>query len=523
MTFRDGVPIMNIEGVGEVEHPAWIGTYALAYMDAESFYGCNVEVNDEYAQNCVEWYKKNLTETGRSLYGWAYLFDSTYNDQTIHAPWYSSFGQAVGIDALVSWHQKTGDREALEIAKKAAEMLFTPLKEGGLLFREGDDIWFEEIPLTDSEPSHILNAQLRTCISLQKLYQATQEEKYLQWYETGIQSLLNWLPLYDAGYWLRYDLNPKKEGLLFRFNDVYGGTLPELAIDRIRLTDPMTGESIEIDAGEAGDMDATGGCYLAGLDWQAEETVDGRSVRRLAGVRAGDRLGSESKPNTYFYFDLPSQWRSNLRVDWYELTIVYKDEKRARMAVEQRSIAPGAEFLKMRDGSLLLTGNGHWREWRVPLRISDLGWPVGMLYAEKHLQYLEWLEKYSPEMAEWTVVARGYMNGVTCDLAPERNLRIVEAVKQPETFQTTPIDDFSLDADGVVLQHFSSDATTETTGYSPYIIAYQALYANVAGYSCEREPAYQWLNDHKIPIGDGYTWTYGFPNAYNDVEQKAGW
>ena len=51
--FRNGIPIMNIENVGEVQHPAWIATYALGYMGAESWYELGVKPSDVYATNCI--------------------------------------------------------------------------------------------------------------------------------------------------------------------------------------------------------------------------------------------------------------------------------------------------------------------------------------------------------------------------------------------------------------------------------------------------------------------------------------
>lgn len=569
-SFRDGVPVMNIEGIGEVDHPAWISIYALAYMGQESYYHVDVDPSDEYAENCIDWLKENAKPNEEGLLGWSYTFDSTYNDVSIEAPWYSAYGQACGIDALVHWYEKTGDEQALEIARESAEMIFTPIAEGGTLFTSGDLVWFEEIPSADEEPSHILNGHMRACIALRLLYNATGDATYQQWYDKGMTSLLEWLPLYDTGYWLRYDLNPKKEGLLFRLNDPEGGTLDELAIDEIRLTDPLTGESVTIDVGAQGDMDAASGSYLAGLDWQAESTLDGRTVRRLVAAETESDYGvTDTKPNTYIYLDLPGEWTDDLRTEWFELTIVYKDEQEGRMVLEQRSIAPDEEYVAMRDGELLLTGSGEWREWTIPLRPSDLGWPVGELYGEKHVQYLDVLAEDSPDLAQWADVARGYLNAarMKMDAAEQiEEIQIVEAQEMVLPEQSTVfIPYLSVDEDGVAVMHYATPDAEEiewgevvlysegTDGcYSPYIIACQAL-SNTGAYAfmegdpsvlgdvypfwgeyewilkdtaleqAPPEAAFRWFEENEIEVGDGLVWTMDEGNAYNDLVQEPGW
>lgn len=568
-SFVDGVPVLDIEGIGKVDHPAWIATYALGYMGVESYYVLDVDQSDTYAENCINWLKENAQEKEAGLVGWSYSFDSTYNDVTITAPWYSGFGQACGIEALVRWYEKTGDQEALELAEESAQMLFEPIAEGGLLFSSGDDIWFEEIPTTDQEPSHILNGHMRACIALHLLYDATGDESVLEWYDRGIDTLESWLPMYDAGYWLRYDLNPKKEGLLFRFNNPEGGTLMELAIDEIRLTDPLTGESTVIDVGAEGDMDPASGSYLAGLDWQVESTPDGHTVRRLVAAEVESDYGTSSaKPNSYFYLNLPGKWTDNLRTDWFELTITYKDEQEGRVVVEQRSIGPDEEYVAMRDGELLLSGSGEWREWTVPVRPSDLGWSVGTLYAEKHVQYLETLSAFTPELTSWTETARGYLNTAQMKLDAEAAMQNVEIVEAQETVlpeQTPTMPFFSVDDNGVVCQHVAADETIIVNGswdhtnpsiiggpvYSPYIIANQAIIgssyfrnfldgndyidtdpfwsqynwvsAKNAAELVRKEPAYTWLRENAKTVGDSLVWTFDFQNAYNDLVQEAGW
>ncbi len=409
--FDNGVPVEHIMGVGKVEHPSAIALYALAYMGDDRFDDFDVVISMDYAANCVLWLKEHAEGVGPGMKGWRYGFDNTYNDVSIQAPWYSAFGQACGIEALVCWYEKTGDEGALNLAREAAEMLFVPIEEGGQLFISGDDIWFEEIPSKEGEPSHILNGHMRALLALRRLYDASGDEEVFDWYRRGVASLVHWMPLYDTGYWIRYDLNPQKSGLLFRFNNPYGEKLPELAVDEIRLEDPVSGQSAIIDVGGQSDMKASNGNYLAGVGWQAGSLVDGHTVRRLVAVAPEPDVNTaNTKPNTYFYCKLPSVWNNNLRREWLKMTIQYKDEMRGDIVMEQRSIAPDEEFVTMRDGVLSLTGSGEWRQWSVPIRPQDLGWPVGMSYAEKHKQYLEELFNDTSELAIWEEKSKEYFH-----------------------------------------------------------------------------------------------------------------
>lgn len=555
-----GVPMIEIEGAGKQYHPAYVGIYALDYAGENSFYNMDVEKNFDKFQNCINWLKNNVRETANGLYVWEYNFDLTYNDISVKAPWHSGFGQALAIEALLSDYTLNGDKESLELAKQGAEVLLTPISQGGVLFEDGEDIWFEEIPVPIENPSHILSGHMRALIALQKLYQVTNDPKYLEWYNRGAKTLMCWLPLYDAGYWLRYDLNPKKEELLFRFQNKYGYEISEIPIDSITLSDSVSGQSVTIDVGAQ--MDAQENePRIAGIGWQAQEELDGRSVRRLLEAMPADvvteQTGEFLAPYTYFYLDLPEEWKNNLRNEDLELIIVYKDEFPANLNVQMRSIASGDAFVDLKEGDLLLTGSGEWREWIIPINAADLGWWTENTQAEKHLQYLEWLAQYSSELQTWENIAEGYLNSV---VMPD-DIVIVEAENKQLPEQSVSLNLFSWDDNGVIRQHTAGEETVIEGGlwdfkspggephYSPFIIANQAISGTefnkgvlfdvttmdldddywrkynwvIDTNKIRKEPAYKWLDDNKIAVGDGVTWAFESGNAYNDMVQEPGW
>jgi hypothetical protein len=538
----DGVPILKIEGVGEQRHPAWIAIYALAYAGAEVYDDKLLGLSDKNKfEACIRWLTDNLRRKPNGLWAWEYGFDSTYNDVSIKAPWSSAFAQATGIQALLAAYRLDGRKDHLELAKKAAQPLFVAIREGGLLFESGDDIWFEEIPAPPDNPTHILNGHMRVLLALRELADITLEPLYEKWFLRGVATLERWLPRFDAGYWLRYDLNPRKRDLLFRFANPYGFSTYSLAVDRIVLRDPVTKQEVVLDVGEVNSADAEGQERIAGTHWGQEETVQGRSVRRLV-VSKTDVFDTV---NTYFYLSLPGKWTDNLRDQEYELIIEYFDEQAAALVVQIRSIAPGAEFQDMRDGDLMLSGIGHWRRWSIPIRPSDLGFWVGESYADKHVSYLKKLAPISPRIAQWTKVAEGYRRAaLPIDLG---RTRMVKPELLPSPKQTSPRG-FSLDSNGVLMMYIAGekarldakgirDATSDIGHpvYSPYLAAIQVLLGpSYEGFrsadikpslSDVREPGLAWLLSlsNQVQVDQGIVFPFKFENAYNDITTAAPW
>ncbi|WP_175254276.1 D-glucuronyl C5-epimerase family protein [Pseudomonas sp. BMW13] len=537
-----GVPRLSIEGVGVVEHPAWTALYALAYAGVEDYDpSLGLKPDSQRFSAAIDWLKANLVQKNE-LWVWPYTFDSTYNDVSIKAPWSSAFAQAAGIQALLAHWKITGNKQSLAVARKAAQALFTPLDQGGFLFRSGDDIWFEEIPEPAANPSHILNGHMRVLLALNELAEATGDKQYQRWFSQGSDTLLRWLPQYDSGYWLRYDLNPRKDELLFRLANPYGFANPELAIDRIVLRDPLTGEESVLNVGGPGD--AEGALRIAGNDWGQIEQLNGRSVRRLRPV-AGSReaVNSEGQmvaPFSYFYLKLPGEWKDNLRKAPYELSIEYLDEAPANLEIQMRSIAPGREtFKKLNDSDLLISGKGAWRKWNVNLYPSDLGYWVGRTYANKHKEYLTLLSQRDARFSAWAKTAIAYAQ----TLESGGGFDIVQPESKVLPDQTPVLPVYSLDNNGVVLMHMprAGADVADKIGvpvYSPYIIATQAIDGqNMAGLEgflkplgidkarVGAAPALKWLldRDNQEIVSGAILYPFDFDNAYNDVVTKASW
>lgn len=563
----EGVPYLKIANVGLQRHPAMVAIYALAYAGAEVYYPNLVNLKDEKKFHaCVAWLEKNLTLQPGGLWVWLYRFDNTYNDITIRAPWSSAFAQAVGIQAFLEAYRRDGEVRYLELAKKAALPLFIPIQVGGLLYQSDPDVWFEEIPTPVDNPSHILSGHMRVLLALRALAEATGDAKIDVWFKKGLDTLNRWLPRYDAGYWLRYDLNPRKNDLLFRFANPYGLKSHPLAVDKITLRDPVDNRETILDVGS--EKDTSGVQRIAGVHWGQIEKLAGRTVRRLLPAALEDGSDEMDAPHSYFYLPLPGEWKNNLRDDWYELVVEYYDDAPANITVQMRSIAPGQTFRDLRDGDLHLSGSKRWRRWIIPVRPTDLGYWVGSGYANKHAQYLKSFEKNNDNFKGWVKIADSYFNLEALKAEDYRQVlpKLVELPKQ------TPMVLFSLDKEsGLLLQHPALPETELVNGspatiYDPvkgnvlkspvgqgivnpqgvaeqlikgreYLGLNRNLYLSenypysyrFDSDSIEREPAYKWLvdplNQH---TGEAaglkfVTWPATFQNAYNDVVTQPPW
>ena len=540
-----GVPFLDIEGVGVQYHPAWVALYALAYADIEHYdHALDLTPDKARFRACVGWLVNHLARSPQGDRVWMYDFDNTYNDLSIRAPWWSAFGQATGIQALLASYRLDGNQEHLRLAREAALVLTRPVEEGGLAFISGSDVWFEEVPLPAGNPSHILNGHMRALLALRELTEATADPLFRDWFDRGLATLERWLWRYDTGYWLRYDLNPRKSELLFRFANPYGFRNQALAIDRIRLRDPTTGRSTTLNLGTTGDME--GSSRVAGIHWGQQETLDGRNVRRLipspSGFDPTEPHKAETAPHTYFYLSLPEPWEDNLRKERLELEIEYYDESPGTLTVQLRSIAPGIAFRDMRDGDLLLTGAHHWRKWMIPLRTTDLGYWVGSSYAAKHAAYLRELAPASPRIARWAVIAEGYERAAN----PVASAPRIVAPRLPQAPDKAPQPaGYVRDSRGVVTQSLEvpasrspDDTESEPTGrheiraYSPYVIASQLMdglapfFADPAASASgtdARAPALAWFADpgNQKRSGDAILYQQDIDAIYNDVVARA--
>lgn len=558
--IKEGVPYLDIQNVGVVFHPAWTGLYTLQYANNESYYPKEVEPNEELFFHLVKVLEEKLTYLEKDSAVWLYNFDNTYNNVYIKAPWYSSFAQAIGIEVFITAYEKTKDKKYLELAKKVAKPLISSIENSGLLYDKDGDIWFEEIPLKE-KPTHILNAQLRSLIALDMLYKNSEEKIYKEYFDKGLKTLQKWLPKYDAGYWLKYDLNPSYTQL-FRITNPYGFETVELAIDSISVLDKNQNVLLKEDIGDGDDFDTSKPVYLSGIDWKSEYKDGNLTLREIKTTLPVDfktEFESQSLVGPYTFLNINFPMTDTKE---YFIKIDYKDNQKGNLVLQKRAIAPNIKFEDVSNGIFLLKGDDENRSLIAKIDESNLGYHVGLSYAWRHYLYLEKLKEITNDesIAKWGNIAKSYINTIeykTDRIIKNNNLSL------PIQTPMTPLMSFSEDM--VIRQHINTSNENFLYGkkmdknqvpkpvISPYIVALQAdgsfkhinqlmfqtsdylkesLRDNYLAYkwiSVEdkdliiKDNAIIWLKTNGKQYRDSLAWQFDFANSYNDMVQEAGW
>ena len=142
------------------------------------------------------WLVKNQDEQG----GWPLW---TQVGLSLSSP-YSAMTQGESISALVrAWHL-TGDEIYLSAARRALRLMFVPVEKGGVIRRLPNGVLLEEVP--SWHLNGILNGWIFALFGLYDFLLAEEDAGARSLLEESLQTLIAYLPRYNAGYWSFYDL-----------------------------------------------------------------------------------------------------------------------------------------------------------------------------------------------------------------------------------------------------------------------------------------------------------------------------
>lgn len=245
MTFEDkadyegpfdeaGVPILDYGGdIGEQCNPIAITQYGLArynrYLDTTD------PTDEEAFLAQADWLVENLEEDDQDHRVWVHRFDWTYRDG-LHAPWPSGLAQGQALSLLARAHEHTGDDRYRKTAEAAWPALVADVEEGGLTYRDGEDVWIEEYVV--DPPSHILNGYLWALWGVHDHHLATEDPEVSAFFEACVGTLARNLDRYDTGWWSLYEINPH------RLPMVASPFYHALHIVQLRITARMTGQDV---------------------------------------------------------------------------------------------------------------------------------------------------------------------------------------------------------------------------------------------------------------------------------------
>lgn len=189
----DGVPVNILSNGQKIQFPILITQKALGHWDrwlkkkededkSQFLTLCNwlVEHQDD----------KGGWDTWQTLRGQCYLR-------------YSAMTQGQALSVLSRALKLTSDSRYQQTAEKTVNILLTSVKEGGVTYFEENGVFLEEAP---SQPRNtILNGWIFSLFGLYDYNLVLDDRRARDMFELSIDTLAQYLPSYDNGYWSYYD------------------------------------------------------------------------------------------------------------------------------------------------------------------------------------------------------------------------------------------------------------------------------------------------------------------------------
>ena len=199
---KKGIPLINFYATNKVVYnPTTVILYALANLQLYLFEKNFMALNRFNLM--IKWIISNgrYTKNGFIL---PLNFDHPF--YKLKRGWISAMTQGLAVSCLVRQYILTKDIFFLKLAYETSRPLITDIKKGGCLWKEGEDLWLEEVPAFP--PPHILNGFIYGLLGLYDLY-VIQKTSILEAYISKlIITLKRNIYKYDTGYWSKYQLNP---------------------------------------------------------------------------------------------------------------------------------------------------------------------------------------------------------------------------------------------------------------------------------------------------------------------------
>lgn len=127
----------------------------------------------------------------------------------LEPPWVMGMAQGEGASLLVRVGRATGRDEYLDAATRALSPLWRRVSDGGTSAKLPTGSWVpEEYPT--SPPSHVLNGAIFALYGVHDVWRCLADEDVGRRYDDLRDALARALPLWDLGYWSRYDLFPHR-------------------------------------------------------------------------------------------------------------------------------------------------------------------------------------------------------------------------------------------------------------------------------------------------------------------------
>lgn len=134
----------------------------------------------------------------------AYRFSFPWRKYGAGAGWISAMAQGEAISVLLRAHSVEGSAGFGDAALRAAEPFRAGVDRGGVVWKSGEDVFFEEI--ANRHAPHVLNGCIYALWGIWELWKLTGEPWLAELSEQCAETLRRWLPRFDTGWWTLYSL-----------------------------------------------------------------------------------------------------------------------------------------------------------------------------------------------------------------------------------------------------------------------------------------------------------------------------
>jgi len=133
-----------------------------------------------------------------------YLFNFPWMKYGAGTGWCSAMAQGEAISVLLRAERLAPGLGFGDAAVKAAQPFKRDIAQGGVVWADGADAFFEEV--ANEHAAHILNGCIFAFWGLWELHRARQQPWEADLLDRVSRTLVRWLPRYDTGWWSRYSL-----------------------------------------------------------------------------------------------------------------------------------------------------------------------------------------------------------------------------------------------------------------------------------------------------------------------------
>jgi hypothetical protein len=133
-----------------------------------------------------------------------YRFEFPWTKYGAGAGWSSAMAQGEAVSVLLRAHRLDPHGGYGDAAVRAAQPFRCDIAGGGVVWRNGEDVFFEEI--ANEHAPHVLNGCVYALWGVWELWKTTGDAWLGRLVEESIETLCRWLPRFDTGWWTLYSL-----------------------------------------------------------------------------------------------------------------------------------------------------------------------------------------------------------------------------------------------------------------------------------------------------------------------------